>query len=167
MSFQYSEKVHKAQKESALKVHLVAFRAHLEAIADTLGNTATLKIYTGPLPKSCDAPSPAGEVVSYSLPPQPFLKPRDEGQNVVMYNSEAWLGDVLKDVRADAIRCFRVFDYLGECHIQGTVTPDGGGGAIQFATAGANTIRQGQRLNIGEFAIAVKKEQVIHIEGGE
>jgi hypothetical protein len=156
MAFQYSEKVQDAQKESALKIHLVAFKAHLEAIADTLGTSATMKLFTGPLPKSCDAPSPPGEVVVYILPPQPFLKPRDDGKEVVMYNSELWLGDVQKDVQVDDICCFRVFDYLGQCHLQGSVSPEGGGGDLQL-NAGDKLIRKGQRVNIGEFVIAIEK----------
>jgi hypothetical protein len=157
MAFQYSEKVHAAQREAAHKAIRAAYHVHLEMIAKTLGTSAVMKLFTGPLPADCAAPNPPGEVVEYDLPPQPFLAPRDEGQEVVMYNSQAWIGDVSKDVKASDIKEFRLYDYLGECHIQGSVSPEGDGGDLLLHT-GPEMIRQGQRLNIGEFIMATVLE---------
>jgi hypothetical protein len=131
MTMQYSTKVRNEQ---------------MRAIIAALGPGAVMRFYSSELPESCDAADPSGEVAEVELDRQPFLMSID-GKLV---NNGVWLGEVHKE--SGVPKSFRIIDFYGECHIQGTVSKTGDGGDIQLEVDG-DKLELGQRLNIGGFTI--------------
>lgn len=115
----------------------------LNVVASALGPAAVMRIYSGAVPSSCDAANPSGELVEIELPRRPFLAP----QGAKLMISEPWSGFAHADGTA---KSFRVFDYLGECHIQGTITKRGGLGDLQLDT---DEIHNGQKVAIGAMTL--------------
>jgi hypothetical protein len=133
MSFQFSEKI----KNERLNV-----------VASALGPAAIMRIYTGPVPSSCEAVNPSGEIVELELPRRPFLAPN--GAKLMI--AEPWVGFAHADGTA---KSWRVFDYLGETHMQGSVSKRGEGGDIELDTT---EIHAGQKCVIGAFTLAAVDE---------
>jgi hypothetical protein len=128
--------------------------AQLEAVAAALGPAATLKIFSGACPSSCDAANPPGEIAALELPRKPFRVP-DGGKLMI---SESWAG-LSHAPETCTAKSFRVMDYLGEVHIQGTITKNGLDGDLQLDTT---EVKPGQRISIGAFTIDaadVREEQ--------
>jgi hypothetical protein len=115
----------------------------LNVVASALGPAAVMKIFSGECPSSCDAANPSGEIAEIELPRRPFLAP----QGAKLMISEPWTGFAHADGTA---KSFRVFDYLGECHIQGTITKSGGLGDLQLDT---DEIHNGQKVAIGAMTL--------------
>ena len=109
--------------------------AQLAAVADALGPAATMKIYSGEVPSSCDAANPSGEIAELELPRRPFRSP-DGGKLMI---AEFWSGHS-HVAETSVARSFRIYDYLGEVHIQGTITKSGEDGDLQLDTT---TIKPG------------------------
>jgi hypothetical protein len=133
----YSDKIHNAQ---------------LQAVADALGPASTMKIYSGDVPSSCDAANPSGEIAELELPRRPFRTP-DGGKLMI---SEPWSGFAHTDGVA---KSFRIADYLGEVHLQGTVSKSGMDGDLQLDKT---EIKNGQKIAIGSFTVDmtdVREEQ--------
>jgi hypothetical protein len=128
--------------------------AQLQAVADALGPAATMKLYTGDVPSSCDAANPSGEIAELELPRRPFRVP-DGGKLMI---SETWSGFSHASETSTA-KSFRIFDYLGECHIQGTISKIGEDGDLQLDT---DKVKPGQKIAVGAFTVDatdVREEQ--------
>jgi hypothetical protein len=115
----------------------------LNVVASALGPAAIMRIYSGDVPSSCDAANPSGELVEIELPRRPFHAP----QGAKLMISEPWYGSA----HADGIaKSFRIFDYLGECHISGTISKAGGEGDLQLDS---DEIHAGQRISISAMTL--------------
>jgi hypothetical protein len=132
---QYSERIRTAQ---------------MEQIVLALGPAAVMKIFSGDVPSSCDAADPVGEICELELPRRPFLTP-DGGKIMI---AEPWVGEAHASDKSTA-KSFRVYDYMGEVHIQGTVSKNGEDGDLQLDTT---RILKGQRLSIGAFTIESRND---------
>jgi hypothetical protein len=126
----YSDKIRKAQ---------------LQAVADALGPAAVMKIFSGDVPQNCDAANPSGEIAEIELPRNPFMIPA----NGKLMIAEPWSG-FSHATETRTAKSFRVYDYLGEVHIQGTISKQGTDGDLQFDTT---EIQPGQRIAIGSFTL--------------
>jgi hypothetical protein len=118
--------------------------AQLEAVVAALGPAAVMKIFSGDVPSSCDVANPSGEIAELELPRRPL---RVVGMKMMI--SEPWSGFADAPETRTA-KSFRVYDYLGEVHIQGTISKSGDGGDLQLDT---NTIKPGQKIAIGSFTL--------------
>jgi hypothetical protein len=125
--------------------------AQLAAVADALGPAAVMKIFSGEVPSSCDAANPSGEIAELELPRRPFRVPAD-GKLMI---AESWSG-FSHVAETSVARSFRVLDYLGEVHIQGSITKSGEDGDLQLDTT---EVKPGQRIAIGAFTIDTTDER--------
>jgi hypothetical protein len=131
--------------------------AQLQAVADGLGPAAVMKIFSGDVPSSCDAANPSGEIAELELPRRPFRVP-DGGKLMI---SEPWSG-FSHVAETSVARSFRVYDYLGEVHLQGTITKRGEDGDLQLDTT---EVKPGQKIAVGAFTLDftdVREEQRKH-----
>jgi hypothetical protein len=97
---------------------------------------------------------PAGEIAELELPRRPFHVP-NAGKLMI---AEPWSG-FSHAAETCTAKSFRIFDYLGECHIQGTITKNGEDGDLKLDTT---EIRKGQKIAIGAFTLDftdVREEQ--------
>jgi hypothetical protein len=115
----------------------------LNVVAWALGPAAVMKIYSGECPSSCAAANPSGELVEIELPRRPFIAPN----STKMMIAEPWSGFAHAD---GVVRSFRVFDYLGEPHLQGSISKLGEGGDMQLETV---EVHAGQKVAIGSFSL--------------
>jgi hypothetical protein len=128
MPFRYSEKIRNDR---------------LTVIASALGPAAIMRIFAGAVPSTCDAADPPGKLVEIELPRQPFLAP--SGAKLMI--SQPWTGYARADGTA---KSFRISDYLGAVHVQGTITKNGGGGDLQLDTTEVHT---GQKVVVGAMTL--------------
>lgn len=120
----------------------------LLAITTALGPAAVMKIFSGNLPRDCADSDPRGELAKIELPRQPFFAPYNRTLQIL----EPWIGVVSAD---GAAKSYRIFDSLGECHVQGTVrngksADDGGDGELEFESIEWS---KGQKVAIEAFTI--------------
>ena len=136
MALQYSVDVRNAQLDA------------FESTVLTSGTPAVLKIRSGTVPANCAAADSGTVLASIDLP---------TGAGGFM--SDASSGSVSKtgtweDADADATGTaghFRIYDSVGVCHAQGTITATGGGGDM---TLDNTSIATGQTVTVTTFSIA-------------
>jgi hypothetical protein len=117
--------------------------ARLNVVTDTIGPAAILRIYSGPVPSSCDAANPSGLLVEIELPHRPF----NLADGAKLMISEPWSGWA----HADGIaKSFRLSDYMGAPHVQGTISKTGGGGDMELDII---DIHAGQKVVIGAMTL--------------
>jgi hypothetical protein len=123
--------------------------ARLDVIAAAIGSGAQLKLFEGDQPHSCESADPPGDVLAViDLPPQPFL-PAAGGR--LVSSNEPWRGLGLRRAKnGTVVQCFRIYDALGQCHIQGTVGTEGWCDLV----LSTSKIAAGQPINISDFTLA-------------
>jgi hypothetical protein len=96
--------------------------ARLNAIAALIGAGAKMRLFSGPAPNTTASADPSGVLVEIDLPSQPFL-PAAGGRLVSGHQPWHGYGVRQRTGKNDgAVACsFRVYDYLGNCRIQGDV----------------------------------------------
>ena len=108
----------------ALQLSTSVRNARLDAIETTVGVSAILKIRSGAPPADCGT-ADSGTVLATMTLPSDWLAAASSGSKA---KSGTW-----QDTSADAAGTaghFRIYDSGGTtCHLQGTVTATGGGGA--------------------------------------
>ena len=114
----------------------------LEAISDALGPAATLLLFSSDVPEGCDAANPQGELAAVELPRRPFKLPLG---GVMEISDAPRLGEAHDTGTA---KSFRIVDFFGEAHIQGTVSGPEGDGDLKLDPV---QMDRGQRLSIAGF----------------
>jgi hypothetical protein len=102
-----------------------------------------MRLFSGACPNNCDSANPPGELCEIELPRHAYL-PANGAKLMI---SEPWVGFAHADGVA---KSFRVYDYLGEPHIQGSVSKTGDGGDLQLDT---DKIHNGQKVVIGAMTL--------------
>ena len=120
--------------------------ASLDAIETAIGTSAILRLRTGSVPANCGT-ADSGTVVATINLPSDWMAAASGGSKAA---SGTW-----QDTSADAsgtVGHFRIYDSGGTvCHIQGTVTVNGGGGDMTLDNIAVNS---GQQVTISSFTIS-------------
>lgn len=120
--------------------------ASLDAIETAIGASAILRLRTGSVPANCGT-ADSGTVVATINLPSDWMAAASGGSKAA---SGTW-----QDASADAsgtVGHFRIYDSGGTvCHIQGTVTVNGGGGDMTLDNI---TVNAGQQVTISSFTIS-------------
>jgi hypothetical protein len=129
----------------AIQLSVAVRNARLDAIENTVGTSAVLKIRTGSAPADCAA-ADSGTVLATINLPSDWMNAAASGQKTKL---GTW-----QDASADATgtaQHFRLYASDGTtCHMQGTVTATGGGGDL---TLDNTSIAAGQSVTITSFTL--------------
>jgi hypothetical protein len=129
----------------AIQFSVAVRNARLDAIENTIGTSAILKIRTGSAPASC-ATADSGTVLATVNLPSDWMAAASGGSKSM---SGTW-----QDASADASGTaghFRIYASDGTtCHMQGSVTITGGGGDMQVDNTSFAT---GQSFTITSFTL--------------
>lgn len=129
----------------ALQLSVAVRNAQLDTIETTIGTSAVLKIRSGAAPANCAA-ADTGTVLATLTLPSDWAAAASAGSKA---KSGTW-----QDTSADASGTaahFRLYASDGTtCHMQGTVTANGGGGDLQLDNV---SITAGQQVTINTFTV--------------
>ena len=130
----------------AFQFSTTARNASLDAIETAIGTSAILRLRTGSVPANCGT-ADSGTVVATINLPSDWMAAASGGSKAA---AGTW-----QDTSADAsgtVGHFRIYDSGGTvCHIQGTVTVNGGGGDMTLDNI---TVNAGQQVTISSFTIS-------------
>jgi len=129
----------------SLQLSTAVRNARLDQIETTIGTSPILEIRTGAAPANCAA-ADSGTVLATVTLPSDWMAAASSGSKA---KNGTW-----QDSSADATGTaghFRVKDSSGTtCHIQGTVTANGGGGDM---TVDNTSFAAGQNFTVGSFTL--------------
>lgn len=112
-----------------MQLSIAVRNARLDAIESTIGTSAVLKIRSGSAPANCAA-ADSGTVLATLNLPSDWMAAASSGSKA---KSGTW-----EDTSADATGTaahFRLYASDGTtCHMQGTITANGGGGDMELVT---------------------------------
>jgi hypothetical protein len=119
--------------------------ARLNQVAAKIGGGGMLRIFSGEERERCEAADPPGMLAEIELPDKPF---RDADGGVLLM-SAPWTGHGAHDAgKGTLANSFRVYDALGNCRMEGTVTAHEDGGDLLLDNP---SIAAGQKIVIGGF----------------
>lgn len=123
--------------------------ARLDAIESTIGTTPILRIRTGSAPANCAA-SRSGTILATVNLPSDWMAAASGGAKAL---TGTWQ-DLSVDATGDPGH-FEIMDSGGTvCHVQGTVSEDGGSGELQIDNGGADdSLTAGESFSITSFTI--------------
>jgi len=128
-----------------IQLSVAARNARLDAIETAVGTSPTLELRTG-APPANTAAADTGTVVATMALPSDWMAAAASGSKA--------LAGTWQDLSADnagTVGHFRIYDSGGTvCHIQGTVTVNGGGGDMTLDNVSVNA---GQQITITSFTI--------------
>ncbi|RST30153.1 hypothetical protein HMF7854_04420 [Sphingomonas ginkgonis] len=121
--------------------------AQNDAIESAIGASAVLKIRSGAAPASCAA-ADTGTVVATMLLPADWMANSAGG---VKGLQGTWQDSAADAANAGGACHWRIYASDGvTCHLQGTVSVNGGGGELQLDNL---NIAAGQQVTVGSFNI--------------
>lgn len=119
----------------------------LNRIAVKVGSGGTLRLFSGPEPARVEAADPPGVLAEIELPQSPFREP-DGG---LLEIDGPWTGHGARHAgKGTLANSFRIYDALGICHIQGSVTAQEDGGDLLLDNP---SIAGGQKIAITGFTL--------------
>ena len=129
----------------ALQLSTTVRNARLDTIETTISTAPILRIRTGSAPANC-ATADSGTVLAEMTLPSDWMAAASNGSKAL---SGTW-----QDASANAAGTaahFRIYDSAGTtCHLQGTVTANGGGGDLELNNT---SIQVGQSVTITGFTL--------------
>jgi hypothetical protein len=128
----------------SLQLSVIVRNARLDIIETTIGTSATLKVLSGSMPASCAA-SETGTTLATIVLPTDWMANAAGGSKSLSGNWE--------DTSADASGVagyFRIYDSAQTCHVQGTITANGGGGDM---TVDNTNFALGQDFKVTAFSL--------------
>jgi hypothetical protein len=120
--------------------------ARLDSIESTIGTSPTLEVRSGEKPANCAAEDTGTLLAEIELPSD-WMQAASDGS--AQKNSTWSTNAALATGEAGH---FRIKDSEGTCHMQGTVSEDGGGGDMELQQATADII-EGQAVTVSTFVI--------------
>lgn len=127
----------------AFQFSTAARNASLDAIETAIGASPVLELRSGPAPASCAA-ADAGTLLASMALPADFMAAASGGSKGL---AGSW-SDPSADV-AGTVGHFRI-KQGATCHIQGSVTADGGGGDMEIDNP---VLAVGQQVSVTSFTI--------------
>lgn len=128
---------------SNLQFSVAVRAAEADAIETAVGTAPTLKLWTGSVPANCAASDTGTQLAHMTLPSDWLTNPGD-GTKALLGTWEESAADA-----AGVAGYFRIYQGA-TCHIQGTVTLTGGGGAM---TLDNTNIQPGQDVKVTSFLL--------------
>ncbi len=129
----------------ALQFSTTYRNALLDQLATTLGGSEKLKIFTGSAPANCGTADSGTKLAEFDLASSGDWNAASGGQKTL-----ASLPLNTTGAASGTAGYFRMYDSVGTCPLQGTVTATGGGGDM---TVDNTSIASGQTVNLTGFTL--------------